>query len=339
MSEELLKKAIKNKDIGNLYFFYGPEEYLKRNYTEYIEKNLLTEEFKLLNKVVLEGKTSPSAIIDNCETLPVFSERKLVVVKNSGIFKGKKKAEETGKKGKQEDELAQFLQNVPKHACLIFIETEIDKRIKYVDLIKKNGLIVEFDYRKPEELTSWVIKRMKAGEHEIDLNTAAQLVEYCEPGMDDVTNEIAKLCAYSGDRQKITMADIKKVCTKSVKSRVFDLTDAIAAKQCARALLLLNDMVVLKEPMPKVMYMIARQFRQLLQVKLLSREGATQAEITSRLKLSPYFSGKILKQAQSFTLEKLEAAISTGLELDIAIKTGKLGDRAAVELMITNMSI
>ena len=338
MSEALLKKAIKNKELGSLYLFYGAEEYLKRNYTEYIEKNLLAEEFKLMNKVVLEGKVAPSVIIDHCETAPVFSDRKLVVVKNSGLFKGRKKGEDAGKKGITGDDLADFLQNVPSYSCLIFLENEIDKRIRYVELIKKFGLIVEFDYRKPEELTGWVVKRLKAEGRDIDAGTAAQLVEYCEQGMDDISNEIAKLCAYAGDRKRITAADIKKVCTKSVKSRVFDLTDAIAAKQTGKALVLLNDMVVLKEPMPKVMYMIARQFRQLLQVKLLLREGATQAEITSRLKLSPYISGKILRQAQSFSLEKLEKAVSTGLELDIAIKTGRLEDRVAVELMIASLS-
>lgn len=338
MSEELLKKAIKNNEIGTLYLFYGPEEYLKRNYAEYIEKKLLSEELKLLNKVVLEGKVSPAAIVNNCETLPVFSERKVVIVKNSGLLKGKKKEDESGKKAKAEDILASLLQNVPGHVCLIFIEQEIDKRIKYVDLMKKHGLIVEFNFRKPEEMATWVIKMMKGRGFEIDLRTAAQLAEYCEQGMDDVSNEMDKLCAYAGDRRVILSEDIEKVCTKSVKSRVFDLTDAIAAKQCSRALSLLNDMVVLKEPMPKIMYMIARQFRQLLQVKLLSKEGAGQAEITSQLKLNPYVSGKILKQAHSFTLEKLEAAVSTGLELDLAIKTGRMEDRAAVELMITMMS-
>lgn len=338
MSEELLKKAIKNNEIGSLYLFYGPEEYLKRNYTDYIEKKLLSEELKLLNRVVLEGKANPPAIIDNCETLPVFSDRKVVVVKNSGIFKGGKKGEETGKKGKSTDRLAEFLQNVPPHACLIFLEAEIDKRIRYVDLIKKYGLIVEFNYRKPEEMASWIVKMVKGRELEIDLQTAAQLADYCEQGMDDVANEIEKLCGYAGDRQKITVADMEKVCTKSVKSRVFDLTDAIAAKQCAKALSLLNDMVILKEPIPKVMYMIARQFRQLLQVKLLSNEGASQADITSKLGLNPYVSGKILKQARSFSLEKLESAIGTSLELDLAIKTGRMEDRAAVELMITSMA-
>jgi len=338
MSEDILKKAVKNKDIGSLYLFYGTEEYLKKNYTNYIEENLLAEDFKLMNKVVLEGKISTSAIIDNCETPPVFSERKIVVVKNSGLFKGKKKADVAVKKAKTEDELTQFLQRVPKHACLIFIESEIDKRIKYVDLIKKHGLIVEFNYRKPEEMANWVIRMVKARKHEMDLNTAAQLVEYCEPGMEDVLNEIDKLSAYSGDRQQITMVDIKKVCTKSVKSRVFDLTDAIGAKQSAKALTLLNDLVVLKEPMPKVMYMIMRQFRQLIQIKLMRREGANQTEITTRLKLPPYFSAKIIQQAERFSMEKLEKAVSTGLELDLAIKTGKIGDKTAVELMIIDMS-
>ncbi len=336
MSEEVLKNAVKNKDIGRLYLFYGEEEYLKRNYTEYIENNLLKEDFKLLNKVVLEGKASPAAIIENCKTLPVFSDRKMVVVKNSSLFK-EKKTQEKGKSGKSDDDLALLLQNMPEHICLIFVEMEIDKRIKYVELVKKHGLIIEFKYRKPEELVSWITKRMKVGNHEIDLKTAAQLVEYCEPGMDDISNEIAKLCAYAGDRQKITLADIKKVCTKSIKSRVFDLTDAIAADKRAEALSLLNDMVILKEPMQRIMFMIVRQIRQLLHVKLMSQEGATRTEITSRLGLHPFFSGKIIKQAQGFSLEKLESAISIGLELDLAIKTGKLEDRVAVELMIINL--
>lgn len=355
-NEKLLWKQIKNNEIGSLYLFYGLEEYLKRNFTEQIEKTLLTDEFLLLNKVVLEGKTAVSTITDNCQTPPVFSDRKLVIVKNSGLFKGAKKSVDIGKKssdagkkvgktGKESnsgkktgDELTEFLQSVPEHACLIFIETEIDKRLKIVDLIKTHGLMVEFDNKKPDELTSWVMKRMKDLGHEADPRTAAMIVEYCESGMDDILNEVKKLCSYAGDRIKVTESDVEKVCTKSVKSRVFDLTDAIGAKQTAKALSLLNDMDVLKEPMPKVMYMIARQFRQLVQVKLLTGDGANQAQIASHFKVPPFIAGKLLKQAQRFTMDKLERAITTGLELDLAIKTGQLKDKAAVELMITGLS-
>lgn len=345
-NEQILRKSIKDKNIGNVYLFFGAEEYLKRNFTEYIEKILLTEELKLLNKIVLEGKTTPAAIIDNCETLPVFSERKMVIVRNSGLFKGGKKKDEaikkagdSGRKGKNADELTSFLQNVPDHVCLIFIEVEIDKRIKLVDLVNSYGLVVELDYRKPDELTNWVMKRIRELGHEADQRTAAMIVEYGEAGMDDLMNEIRKLCAFAGQRQKITESDVAKVCTKSIKSRVFDLTDAIAAKQTAKALSLLNDMAVLKEPMPKIMYMIARQFRQLVQVKMMVRDGVTQAQIAALLKSPPFIAGKLIKQAQSFQTDKLENAISSSLDLDIAIKTGKLEDRLAVELMITGLTL
>lgn len=345
-NEKLLWKQIRNNEIGSLYLFYGLEGYLKRNFTEQIEKKLLTGDFILLNKVVLEGKTAASAIIDNCQTPPVFSDRKLVIVKNSGMFKGAKKSGDAGKKAgnagnsskKTGDELTDFLQSVPEHVCLLFVETEIDKRLKIVDLIKTHGLIVGFDNKKPVELASWVMKRMKELGHEADSRTAAMIVEYCESGMDDILNEVKKLCSYAGERIKITGSDVEKVCTKSVKSRVFDLTDAIGAKQTAKALSLLNDMDVLKEPMPKVMYMIARQFRQLVQVKLLTGDGANQAQIASHFKMPPFIAGKLLKQAQSFSMDKLEKAITTGLELDLAIKTGQLRDRAAIELMITGLS-
>lgn len=343
-NEKILWKSIKEKDIGCLYLFYGQEEYLKRNFTEQIEKAIICEGFRLLNKVVLEGKVSPSSIVDNCETAPVFSERKLVVVKNSGLFKGAKKSEEAGKKGsegkrtKGSDELSDMFANMPKHACLVFLETEIDKRIKYVDLIEQYGLIVEFNFKKPDELAEWVAKRVKELGHEADPSVASMIVEYGETGMDDLYNEIKKLCAYAGDRIRITTADVARICTKSVKSRVFDLTDAISAGQCAKALSLLNDMEAMKEPMPKVMYMIARQFRQLMQVKLLVKDGATQGEIASHFKVPPFIAGKLVSQAKGFSFDKLEKAISTGLELDLSIKTGRLEDKAAVELLITGLS-
>jgi len=329
-NEKILWNQIKSGEIGTLYLFYGPEEYLKRNYAKQIEKTLLEKEFLLMNRIVLNGIADPSAIIDNCRTLPVFSDRKIVIVKNSGLFKGAKKS--------ADNELTEFLKDIPEHVCLIFIEDEIDKRIKLVDLIKTKGLIVEFDYKKPDELATWVMRRLKELGYETEPKTAAMIVEYCESGMDHILNELKKLCAYAGDRKLITEQDVEKVCTKSVKSKVFDLTDAIGAKQTAKALALLNDMELLKEPMQRVMYMIIRHFRQLIQVKLLTGDGAGETQIAEYFRVPPFIAGKLIRQARSFSMDKLEKAISTALELDLAVKTSQLRDKAAVELIITGLS-
>lgn len=351
-NEQILKKSIKNNEIGRLYLFYGLEDYLKRNYTDYIEKSMLEKQYSLFNRVDLEGKITPSVIIDNCETLPLFSDKKMVVVKNSGLFKGAKRAGAAAAntadaalgsgnppaKKKSDNELANFLQNVPEHACLIFIETDIDKRIKYVNLINDNGLIVEFDYRKPDELVKWVMTRIRELGHEVDPRTAAMIVDYCETGMDDILNELKKLCSYAGDRPEITEQDVAAVCTRSIKSRIFDLTDAIGARQTAKALSLLNDMEAMREPMPLVMYMITRHFRQLVQTKMMLGDKMTQAQIAAQLKTIPYVASKLIRQVGSFPAEKLEKAVSTGLELDINTKTGVLDSKVAAELMIMELS-
>jgi DNA polymerase-3 subunit delta len=350
-NEKILWKSIKSNEIGRLYLFYGIEEYLIRNYCAQIEKALIPEDFKLLNKVVLNGRTSPEQIIENCRTTPVFADRRLVVVKDSGLFKGGKKADGddrsagtakkgrgSGSKARSGDALAEFLADVPEHVCLIFIEQEIDKRIRYVDLIDKYGLIVDFEYKKPDEMAGWVIKRLREMGHDAAARTAAMIVDYCEQGMDDVLNELKKLCAYAGDRAMITEDDVAKVCTRSVKSRIFDLTDAIAAKQTSAAISILDDMAVLREPMPKVLFMITRQFRQLIQAKLLLGDGAGRGEIASYFKVPPFIADKMIRQARSFDMESLEEAAARGLELDIAVKTGNMDDRTAVELLIIGSS-
>lgn len=339
MSFDILKEETKNNKIRNLYLFYGPEEYLKKFYAEAIENSLLAGDLKTLNKVVLEGKTETGRIIDNCETLPIFSEKKVVIVKNSGLFKTKKKTGGDDKKAKpQNDELTDFLQDIPAHTCLIFYESEADKRLKLVDTVKKHGLVVEFVHLKPDELVRWVMKKFKAAGKEIDVITASRMVESCEQGMTDINNEIIKLTAYLEEKTRVTAEDIDRVCSKSVKSRIFDLTDAIAERNGTKAFILLKEMIILKEPVPRILFMIARQFRQILQVKLLSSEGARTNDIAARMGLTPYIAGKILKQAGSFQVDKLKKAVGICLELDIAMKTGKLEDITAVELLIAEFS-
>lgn len=338
MSIDALKEDIKNKEIRNIYLFYGPEDYLKKYYLESIENLVLNEELKVLNKIVLEGKVDIKKIIDHCETLPVFAEKKVVLVKNSGVFKSKKKSGEESKAKNQKDELTSYLENFPQSVCLIFYEEEIDKRMKAVDMVKKKGLIVEFNFQKPMELIKWVAKVFRSYHKSIDQNTASQLVESCEPGMNDILNEVNKLILYLGDRTQVTSQDVDKVCTKSIKSRIFDLTDAISQKNAGRALKLLDEMVILKEPLPKILFMIARQFRMILEMKLLAAEGLRTDQAASKMSISPYAAGKVYKLAGGFTVDMLKEAIGECLELDISVKTGKIVDRIAAELLIAKFA-
>ena len=154
-----LKKQIKGNDIKSIYLFYGPEESWKI-YLNSIEEKILDKNTLAFNKIILEDKISVSKIIDNCDTLPVFSERKLVIVKNSEFFKGSKDSKRDNKNKEEKDEvkmenktkksksnvdtILEYIKNFPSYTCLLFYEDEIDKRLKLTKEIGKQGLIVEF---------------------------------------------------------------------------------------------------------------------------------------------------------------------------------------------------
>jgi DNA polymerase-3 subunit delta len=339
MSLSILKQEVKRKKFRRLYLFYGPEDYLKEHYLHSIEDSLVDDNLKMLNRIVLEGKVSVTEILDNCETMPVFSEKKVVVVKNSGMFKQKRKSEgNTRGKNPQDNELIRCMESIPAYTCLIFYEEDIDKRLKAVKFVQDNGLLVEFPYQKHNELTRWVIKHFKFNKKSIDPLIASQLIESCDQGMKEILNEINKVIMYMGDRQEATVEDIEAVCSRSIKSRIFDLTDAIAERNCAKALRMLNDMIILKEPLPLILFMITRQFRQILEMKLLTSEGMSSKEAASKMRISPYAAGKIMKQTKSFSVDELKRAINQCMETDVAIKNGRINDRMATELLIAEFS-
>jgi len=345
MSIDILKNDLKSGKLRSLYLFYGNEDYLKNYYLKNLEEALLQKDTSMMNKSVFEGKTDANSIIDTCETIPVFSEKRIVIVKNSSMFKPKKKKATDDEYGEMEIEakpannaLQTFLEDVPQHCCLVFFETEIDKRLKIVDIIKKKGLIVEFAFQSQQELIKWVIKVFKASKIEIDVLTASQLVDNCEFGMNELLNEINKVINYVEDRTKVTSKDIDDICIKSIKGRIFDLIDAIAEKKAIKALKLLDNMLILREPLPKIIFMIAKQFRSILSMKLLTEEGLTASKAAAKMKLSPYAISKVVKQANGFTEKRLKEALKQMQEYDVSIKTGKINDRLAVELFIAEFS-
>ncbi len=337
MSFDILKKELKENKLQNVYLFYGQEDYLIKYYMNTIANLIVNEETKDLNYIYLEGKKDTETLIENCETMPIFSDKKLVIARNSGFFKSKKGVSEGSDKKSENNKLADYIDNIPPYTCLIFVEQEVDKRIKLVNTIKKKGLVVEFDYQKPADLVKWVAKVFKSHKKTIDSIAASYIVENSEYSMVELLNEIDKIVNFIGDKQQISIDDVQSVCTKTIKSRIFDLTDAVAEGNISKALILLNDMASLKEPMQKIMYMIVRQIRMVYRMKLLKQQGLREDEAAKQLGLTPFVASKVLGLSRNMEIGILEKAMYYSLELDESIKTGKMTDRTAIELLIASM--
>ncbi|MEN8906073.1 MAG: DNA polymerase III subunit delta [Clostridiales bacterium] len=331
MSIDYLKNDIKYKKFKNVYLLYGPEIYLKEYYLNILSKETINKEMEVFNKIKLEGNVLESDIIDICNTYPIMSEKKLVIIKNSTIFKAKSK-------DRNIDKLKDFIKDLPEYIIIVFYEEAIDNRSAIVKSIKKKGLVVEFNYREPKELVKWITKAFKNYGKKIEYDIAQMLISYCEPGMNEILNEISKITLYIDKRQEVCAEDIELICIKSIKSRIFDLVDAVAVKDIKTSFRLLNDMINVGEQAQKIFILISKQFINMLKIKQLSNNGLRIDEISQKIKMNPYIIKKIFKQIEKFKIENLENSIKFFEEMDIMIKSGKIKDRTALELIVTNMS-
>ena len=324
---ETLKNQLKYGIIKDIYLFYGDEEYLKDMYLKRIEDIILPDGLRDINKFVMNEEKNIDNIVNALETLPCFTEKKLVIVKNSSFFKA-------GKKGNKED-LELLINKVPSYTCLIFLEKEVDKRLKVVKDIGKKGLVVEFKVQSPNVLYKWIIKELKDRDKAIDKEAVTKLIDYSDGAMFSIVNEINKLCMYVGDKREIDALDVESVCTKSIDVIIFDLIDNISGGNKELAFKNLKDMIILKEPIQKIMFMIIKHVRQLLEMKVLVEEGFLLNDCVVKMGISPYTGKKLFYQIKYFEVDRLKWALGEMLSLDYKIKIGEIKDILAVEVIIT----
>ena len=172
-------------------------------------------------------------------------------------------------------------------------------------------------------------RRINAGNMEYFLSLAGD-------DMENISSELEKLISYTLGRDVIEKKDIDTICSPQIANRIFDMIAAIANRKTRQAMDLYEDLLTLKEPPMRILFLIARQFNQILQVKELAAQGMDRAAIASRLKLQPFVVGKVMAQARAFTREQILSYVNLCVDAEESVKTGRLSDRLAVELLIAN---
>jgi DNA polymerase III, delta subunit len=327
---------IRESKINNLYLFYGSESLLIKDAMNRIEKKILNPSLKDMNFIKFEGSVSAiDSIITACETLPFMDNKKIVIVSGGDFFKGRKGQAEGNMGDKSMDILFEYLSRLPQTVVLIFTAgSEVDKRKKLYTIIKKYGEVIEFGSLKNQELLSWVIKSFEKNGKAVGRAEASYFCENVSGSLEDMLNEINKACAYSGDRPAVSRSDIDAVISKSLEINVFKLVDFVSEKKPGMALNLLNDLLLDSQPVPVIFAMIIRQFRLLLNVKLLSAKGYSVPEISNKLGIMPFVSKNLLRIAGYYTGEQIENKLRRCLDVDELIKNGRMEQRIAVESLI-----
>lgn len=316
-------------DLSTLYSCYlltGQDYWTREIFIKSLKRKVLLADDDMMNLIQLEGKdVTAIQVIDACETMPFFADKKMVFVSEGGFLK-------TGKKDETE-KLTKWLANLPEYVVLVFCEAEVDKRSQLYKKIKASYSIKQFDY--PGEETAASILMDFACERGLSINRA-ELFYFIRNMPENLTymmNEFEKLMDYVKDNI-ITREHIEAVCVFSLEQQVFGLVKEVVNKQASLALQVYNTLISRKESPIGILVLIARQYRMMLQVKYLMKNHMPEKNIASTVGM-PYFAVKeTAKQAEKYTFKQLERILEYCLESDTALKTGKLEPIKCVELLI-----
>lgn len=321
-----INEDIKSGQLKQIYLLYGEEAYLRKQYRDRL-RNALAAEGDTMNYSYFEGKDiSVGAVIDLAETLPFFADRRVIVVENSNLFKS------GGEK------MAEYLTEPAQAAYFVFVETEIDKRSKLFKTVSAKGTAVEFPVQNEATLKKWILAMIKKEGKQITGNALEYFLEKTGTDMENIRKELEKLMCYCMDKDAVSEQDIGEICTHRAGNHVFDMVNAIADKRQKKALDLYYDLLALKEPAMRILFLIARQFNTLMQVKELKGKGYDNKAIGAKVGLPPFIAGKYAAQAAKFKKEDLRGALEACVEAEEAVKTGRMNDVMSVELLIVRYS-
>ena len=136
----------------------------------------------------------------------------------------------------------------------------------------------------------------------------------------------------------LTAKDIDEICTTHISSQIFAMVEAVAVKKQKQALDYYYDLLALKEPPMRILYLLVRQFKLLMEVKDLLRRGFDKSQIAKEAKLHPFVAGKYMQQCRAFSTEELKGILEEAADTEEQVKTGRLNDRMSVELFIVKNS-
>lgn len=323
---QTINEDIKNGTFRRVYLLYGDEDYLKLQYKNKLLRALVTEG-DTMNFSRFEGKEAQvPALIDLAETMPFFAEHRVILVEDSGFFKN------------AAAQLAEYLPDMPETTCMIFIEKEVDKRSKTYKSLKDIGRMVEFKTPDEKMLTSWVLTVLQKNGKKLTQPTMQLFLEKAGNSMGNIDRELEKLICYVGDREIIQMDDVEEICTGQTENRIFDMIHMMAEKRQKEALELYYDLLALKEPPMRILFLLVRQFNILLQVKTMVAAGMEQNQIADRAGLRSFTIRRYRSEAGHFSVQKLKEALRDCARAEEDVKTGRLDDRLSVELILVKYS-
>ncbi len=302
---------IRNGIIKPIYFLMGEEPYYIDRISEFIDKNVLAEEEKGFNQMVLYGRdVTIEDIVSNAKRFPMMAERQVVIVKEAQDL------------SRTIEKLADYVENPQPSTVLVvcYKYKKIDKRKKLYKVVAKNGVIFEGKKLYENQVSDWIRRVLAGAKYNIEPKAAQMLVEFLGTDLSKINNELEKLKLIIPEGSQITADQIEENIGISKEFNNFELRKAIGSRNVIKAHRIINYFAQNPKDNPLVVTisLLYSFFSQVLQYHGLSDKS--QRNVASALKINPYFVKDYSEAAHNFPMKKVSRIIALLRDADVKSK-------------------
>lgn len=331
-------KQLKSGDVSPVYVCYGTEKYQMNEFVKRLQDTVVEQEGRDLGIATYDLTETPiDLVVEEAEMLPFLVPQKLIIVRDSSLLTAGK---DNSKIQHNIDALVSYMSNPAPHSVIVFVVNaeKLDERKKIVKLMKTNAAVISFMPLSASDLISWVTAEAKARGCSIGQEAASALINASGVQMGGLASELDKLCLFAGKGQEIHIEDINQLVERTIEQNVFVMVEHIANLKLDLALGIFYELLKQREEPIKIVALIARQFRIILQVKELGGQNYSQQQIASQLSLHPYAVKIAGEQARRFDVNTLKKVLSKLAQLDYEMKSGKIDKVLGLELFLLQLA-
>ena len=328
MSLRELQNTIQAGTLPGLILLYGQESYFIEEGLRAVRNAVVLPQDVDFNLTLFYGRDfKANQIVEQARTFPVFSERRLVIIKNLHEASAD-----------QLDGLLSYIEDPVPETVLLLTAEKIDARRKIYQILKKTGTVIEFKKIYDNQLPSFVRELAKSSNITL---TGGALKLFCKrvgTNLVEVQGELEKLVGYLGERDLADESDVAAIVSDTRIESVFDLTDALGQGDSSKALQLLDRLLAEGQAPLMVLAMMTRHFRQMWKIKELTAQKVPQKEMPRRVGVSHYFLKGLMQQARRFESQHYRQVFSQFLATDLALKSSGGEPRMHLEKLVLEIA-
>lgn len=312
MTSQEFEVQLKKGALPAVCYLYGEETFLLDRTTRSLIDKAIDPSLKDFNFNVFYGNESKGVdIVDAAQTLPMFAERRAVLVKRAESLSAAAC-----------EVLLPYIHNPASSTCLILCGSKIDQRKKFFVELKKTGTLVEFKRIYDNKLSSFIQGEANVHGKPCEPAAADLLSFLIGNNLQELSSQIEKLVVYAGERPRITVDDVRTVASSSKAFTVFELAKYLCTRDLQNSIKSLDTLFRNGEETPMMIGALSRHFRQLWRIREMLDSKAAKSDIAREVGINPYFLDEMILQAKNFGRGSLRSIFEQLYHCDVASKTG-----------------